>query len=62
MMTVREALKDDRYNMACNFIVYCFGETEVFTREEKDKMIRIWGEEEARVYFLNTREVTINIL
>lgn len=54
-------LKDNRYNMACTFIVNCMGETEVYTRENKDKMLRHWSKEEATVRFLNTREVVINI-
>ena len=59
--TVKETFKDNRYNMACTYIVNCMGETEIFTRENKNDMIRIWGLEEATVHFLNTREVIINI-
>lgn len=61
MNTVQEMLKDDRYDMACTYIVNCMGETEIFSREQKSKLIRIWGLEEANAYFLNTREVIINI-
>ena len=60
-MTIKNISNDIRYNMACAYIVNCMGETEVFTRETKQKMIRIWGEEEAIVYFLNTREISINV-
>lgn len=59
--TVANIMKDTRYNMACTYIVNCMGETEIFTRETKDKMIRHWGLEEANVYFINTRELMINI-
>lgn len=59
--TIKEILKDSRYNMACTYIVNCLGETEVFTRDTKKDLIRIWGLEEASVYFLNTREVMINV-
>lgn len=59
--TVGKSFEDPRFNMACTYIVNCMNETEVFTREYKAKMIRIWGKEEATVRFLNTREVVINI-
>lgn len=59
--TVQKIMKDDRYNMACTYIVKCMGETEIFTREQKNSLIRVWGLEEANAYFLNTREVIINI-
>lgn len=59
--TVQEILKDRRYDMACTYIVNCMGETEIFNREQKSKLIRIWGAEEANAFFLNTREVIINI-
>lgn len=59
--TVNEIMKDTRYNMACTYIVRCMGETEVFTRETKDKLFRLWGYDEAIVRFLNTRELEIII-
>lgn len=58
--TVENIFKDSRYNRACTYIVECMGITEVFT--DKAKMLRMWGQEEARVYFLNTREVIVNIM
>lgn len=61
MMTIQNIFKDDRYNMACTYIVNCMGETEIFTRETKNNLFRIWGKEEATVRFLNTREVIINV-
>lgn len=60
--TVEKIFEDTRYNMACTYIVNCMGETEIFTRETKSKLLRVWGKEEAKVYFLNTREVVINVL
>ena len=60
--TVANILKDTRYDRTCTFIVNCMGETEVYIREHKDMLIRHWGLEEATVYFLNTREVMINII
>ena len=60
-MTIKNIFEDSRYNMARTYIVNCMGETDVFARETKQKMIRIWGEEEAIVYFLNTREIVINV-
>jgi len=60
--TIANILKDSRYNMACTYIVNCLGITEIYTRETKDKMIRHWGLEEANVYFLNTREVMVNVI
>lgn len=62
MKTINEILKDNRYNIACTFIVNCMGETEIFTRETKSKMLRIWGLEEASVRFLNTKEVEIIVM
>lgn len=61
MNTIQNIFEDTRYNTACTYIVNCMGETEIFTRETKDKMFRIWGKEEAVVRFLNTREVVINV-
>lgn len=58
--TVENIFKDSRYNMACTFIVNCMDTVEVFT--DKAKMLRMWGQEEAKVYFLNTREVIVNIM
>lgn len=58
--TVENIFKDSRYSMACTFIVNCMDTVEVFT--DKAKMLRMWGQEEARVYFLNTREVIVNIM
>lgn len=60
--TVEKIFEDTRYNMACTYIVNCMGVTDIFTRETKDKLFRVWGKEEATVYFLNTREVVVNIL
>jgi hypothetical protein len=60
--TVEKIFEDTRYNMACTYIVNCMGVTDIFTRETKSKLLRVWGKEEARVHFLNTREVVINVL
>lgn len=60
--TVAMILNDSRYDRACTFIVNCMGTTEAYIREHKDMLIRHWGLEEATVYFLNTREVMINII
>lgn len=60
MMTIENIFEDTRYNMACTYIVNCMGTTEVFT--DKFKMLQNWGKEEATAYFLNTREVVINVL
>lgn len=57
--TISEALKDTRYNKASTFIVKCLGTTEVYT--DKTKLLLNWGEEEGNLYFLNTKEVMINI-
>ena len=59
--TVAIILQDSRYDRACTFIVKCMGTTEVYIREHKDLLLRHWGLEEANVYFLNTREVMIDI-
>lgn len=60
MMTVENIFEDPRYNRACTYIVNCMGTTEVFT--DKFEMLQNWGKEEATAYFLNTREVVINVL
>lgn len=60
MATIQKIFEDTRYNTACTYIVNCMGTSEIFT--DKAKMLRNWGLEEATVYFLNTREVMINIL
>lgn len=60
--TMESIMKDTRYEMACTYIVNCLGTTEIYTRESKGKMIREWGKEEANIFFLNTREVMINII
>lgn len=60
MMTIENIFEDTRYNKACTYIVNCMGITEVFT--DKFKMLQHWGKEEATAYFLNTREVVINVL
>lgn len=59
--TVRHIFTDSRYDMACTYIVRYMDVTEIYTRETKYKLIRDWGLEEAIVYFLNTREIIINI-
>ena len=59
--TLKTIFADTRYNMACTYIVNCMGITEIYTRETKDKMFRMWGEETATVRFLNTKELVINI-
>ena len=61
MKTVNEIMKDRRYDMACTYIVRYMDVTEVFTRETKDKLFKMWGLEEATVRFLNTRELEIII-
>lgn len=58
-MKLRKIFEDKRYNMACTYIVYCMGTTEVFT--DKTRLMNNWGEEEAVVRFLNTRELEIFI-
>ena len=60
--TLETIFADTRYNMACTYIVNCMGITEIYTRETKDKMFKMWGKEEAVVHFLNTRELVINII
>ena len=60
--TLETIFTDSRYNMACTYIVNCMGVTEIYTRETKDKMFRMWGKEEANVHFMNTRELVINII
>lgn len=57
--TVSRIFTDSRYNMARTYIVRCMGAEEVFT--DKSNLLRNWGKEEATAYFLNTREVIINI-
>lgn len=59
-MTIEKIFEDTRYNTACTYIVNCMGTTEVFT--DKFKLLLNWGKEEANAYFLNTREVMINVL
>lgn len=59
MMTIEKIFEDTRYNKACTYIVDCMGTREIFT--DKFKMLLNWGLEEAAVYFLNTREVMINV-
>lgn len=61
MKTVNEIFKDTRYNMYCTYIVRCMGDEEIFTRETKSKLTRIWGLEEATIQAINTRELIINI-
>lgn len=58
-MKVKEIFADTRYNMAITYLVYCMGTMEVFTN--KAKLMNHWGEEEATVRFLNTRELQIVI-
>lgn len=58
-MTLNKIFEDTRYNMACTYLVYCMGTMEVFT--DKTKLMNNWGEEEATVLFLNTRELQIVI-
>lgn len=62
--TVAYILNDSRYDRACTYIVRCMGETEIYTRENVDKMIRDWGKEEATIRFraVNSNEVVISIL
>lgn len=58
-MKVKEIFSDTRYKMATTYLVYCMGTMEVFT--DKTKLVNNWGEEEAVVRFLNTRELQIVI-
>ena len=58
-MKVKKFFEDTRYNMACTYLVYCMETMEVFT--DKTKLMNNWGEEEAVVRFLNTRELQIVI-
>lgn len=60
--TLRNILKDGRYDMACTYIVKVMGETEIYTRETKENMFLFWGEDEATVRFMNTRELVIEII
>lgn len=60
--TINDILKDDRTNKANTYIVHCAGYTdEIYTREERDKLQRLWGHDLASYYFLNTREILFNI-
>lgn len=61
MASIEKIFEDSRYNMACTYIVNCMGVTEIYTRETKEKLFRDWGKEEANAYFLNTRELVINV-
>lgn len=55
-----EVMKNE--TTAITFIISCLGEYESFTKEEIDKLNRMWGLEEVESYYmLNTREMVINI-
>ncbi len=59
--TVEELMKDGRYND--KFItVECMGKTESFDKSEHDKLLRMWGKEEVKSYYMiNCWELLINI-
>ena len=61
MTSVEKILEDNRYNMAITYIVNCLGVTEIYTKETREKLLRHWGKEDASVFFLNTRELVVNI-
>ena len=61
MTSVEKILEDSRYNKVVTYIVNCLGVTEIYTKETRGKLLRDWGKEDANVFFLNTRELVINI-
>lgn len=61
MTSVEKILEDSRYNKVVTYIVNCLGVTEIYTKETREKLLRDWSKEDAKVFFLNTRELVINI-
>lgn len=61
MTSVEKILEDSRYNNVVTYIVNCLGVTEIYTKETREKLLRDWSKEDANVFFLNTRELVINI-
>lgn len=62
-MTIKrfmETMKSE--TTAITFIINCLGTQESYTKEETDKLIEEWGEEEVESYYMmNTKEMMINI-
>lgn len=61
LITLKEALSDTRYDMAGMFTVMHDGKREFFDRGDKAALIEKWGNAKVNLFFLNTREVMINI-
>lgn len=58
---VKEIVNYEEYSAVHTYIVNCFDEIEIFTRENQKNLIKLWGLEKAEAYFLNAKTLVLNI-